>query len=439
MSKRKLLLFMSVFMVMTLTNVSHAGTVQFPDSIDQAIAMINNAIDEAIALVRGAVDNPEEAGEAIDDACSLIKEAIDKANALIREAVAEDVNSIEEKIDESISSMQEENEENITSMQEEIREDIQETIEDMAQKLAEKGTIKPNEIDFAGSIVTGMVSAYELIGDNTYRIKAELAGKNILSIASGNFKGEEIFAIVRLSQIYDSTDNNIWWTTLCDFYQNIQNNINGTEDYISQLASSGLSTTVFNLAYYTITADYVGAVDREIWRRELINYLVQVDDNCSDSPVMLLGMATWALSLTGELDNTLLDPSGTGALCWRNKKLKDLPAILASHQVPAGELNAGNFYHRFDHNFDVISDLLDSDIEDTIFATLGLISAYNRDPNSEIEATIIAAQQAIIEMINPNGDPCPQLDDQCLEKYRLLAAEILQVFRELFIALDMNP
>ncbi len=422
MANKKLLLFMLFFMLMALINESSARTAQITNSVDEAIAIINSAIDEAIALVREAIDSdPAQTGEAINDACSLIRNAVDKATALIQGAVIEEVTLIEEEI-----------EEDITSTEEGIHRDIQDTIETIASRLAENKTFGPNEINFAGSIVAGMVSAYELIGDNAYRISAELAGENILSAASGNFKGDEVFAIARLSQICGTQCDNLWWAALCDFYRNVQNDDGGTEGYISQLASAGPSTAVFNLAYYVITAYYVGAEDKEIWRRELINYLIQIDDDISDSPVMVLGIATWALTLTGELDDTLLDPDRTGSPCWHKKKLKDLPAILLSHQVPAGALYTGSFFRRFDHSGDITSYLSSGDTEDTIFAILGLIGAYQDNPDSEIEAAIIAAKQAIVEIIGPDGNLCNhQLECQCLDNYRLLAAEILQVFREL--------
>ncbi|OHB57579.1 MAG: hypothetical protein A2173_11220 [Planctomycetes bacterium RBG_13_44_8b] len=431
MINKKLLLLMLLFMSVTIINESSALTLPNTDSINQAMEIIQSAIEDAMALVKGAINgDPAQAGEAINEACSLIQEAIDQAHNLIQGTIAEDVNSIEDEIAEKIDSMQEDIEE--------MKENIQDAIEQMAQELAENMTIEPNEIDFAGSIVTGMVSLYELIGDDSFKINAESLGESILSIASGNLKGDEVFAIARLSQICDSPDNNIWWTTLCDFYRNIRDGAGGTNGYIAQLASSGSATAVFNLSYYTVVADYISDTDSKIWRRELINYLVQIDDNCN-SPVMLLGIATWALAVTGELDNTLLDPLGTGALCWRNKTLKDLPEILASHQVPAGELYAGNFFCNFDHSYDVITGFPDFDAEDTLFATLGLIGAYKRNPNLEIETAIVAARQAIIEMISSNGNLCPQFGEQCSENYQLLAAEIIQVFRELIIALDMDP
>ena len=430
MANKKFLLFVLFFMLMALISESSALALQNTNSINKAMEIIQSAIENAMALVKGAINgDPAQADEIINEACSLIDEAIEQANSLIQEAIAEDVNSIEEEISEKVALIREDIEE--------MKEDIQLAVEQMAQKIAEDMVIEPNEIDFAGSIVTGMVSLYELIGDDTYKINAALIGGNILSIASGNLKGEEVFAIARLSQICDSPDNNVWWTTLCDFYQNIRNGVDGTKGYISQLASSGSATTVFNLAYYTVAADYVGDIDSKIWRSELINYLAQIDDNCN-SPVMLLGIATWALAVTGELDDTLIDPLGTGALCWRNKTLKDLPEIIVSHQVPAGELYAGNFFCNFDHNYDVITGFPNFDAEDTLFATLGLIGAYKRSQNTEIEASIVAANKAIIEIISSKENPCSLSGDQYSENCQWLAAEIIQVFRELMIVLDMN-
>jgi hypothetical protein len=422
MADKKLLLFMLFLMLMSLIGESSARTVQIPTSIDEAIAIINNAIDEAIALVREAIDSdPTQTDEAINNACSLLRDAVDEATTLIQEAAIEEVTLIEEEIEEDIASTEER-----------INGDIQEKIQTLARKLVENKTFGPNEIDFAGSIVAGMVSAYELIGDNSYRISAELVGENIISAALGNFKGDEVFALARLSQICGTQCDNPWWTALCEFYQNVQNDVGGTGSYVSQLASAGPSTAVFNLAYYAVAAYYVDAADKEIWRSELINYLIQIDDDISDSPVMVLGIATWALTLTGGLDDTALDPDRTGSPYWHKKKLKDLPAILLSHQVPAGAIYTGSFFRRFDHGGDITGCLPSGGTEDAIFAILGLIGAYQDNPGSEIEAAIIAAKQAIVEIIGSDGNLCNhQLECHCLDNYRLLAAEILQVFREL--------
>ncbi len=429
MTNKRILLFLLFFMLATLISESPAKAVQINNSIDQAIAMINNAIDEAIASIKEALDNdPAQARETIKDALAQIRGEIDRATDLIEEVINDEVTLIEETIEEDFASTQET-----------INRGIQETIEIVADRLGEDGAVGLNEIDFTGSIIAGRVSAYELIGDNAYKISAELAGENILSIASSNFKGDELFALARLSQISSDPNENPWWTALCDFYQNVQNSVDGTEDYISQFASAGPSTAVFNLAYFVITAYYVDTEDKEVWRRELINYLAQIDNDSSDSPVMVLGIATWALALTGELDDTLLDTSGTEATCWNHrKKLKDLPTILLNQQVPNDELYAGSFYRQFDHDSDGMSGLPRGDIEDTIFATLGLIGAYQENPSSEIEDAIISAYQVIVETINAaDGSRYHRSDWMCLDDYRLLAAEILQVIREMCIPIDL--
>ncbi len=424
MATKKYLLFISILMLMILISDSSARTVQITNSENQAIAIIDNAVDKAMTQVMESINNnPAAAQDTITDVFALINDAFDKAIALIQGAVTGEIHSVEVKSAVYCPSA------------EEINSNIQQSIETIARILADKA-IEPNEIDIAGSIIAGMASAYELIGTNTYRISAELAGKNIISTASGNFKGDEVFALVRLSQISDTPCNNLWWTELCDFYRNIQNSVGGTEGYISQFADAGPSTAVFNLAYYTISAYYVKSDDKEIWRRRLANYLAQIDDGSSDFPVMVLGMATWALAITGKLDDTLLDPSGTGAACWNHKKLKDLPAILLSHHVPAG-LYAGSFFRRFDHGGDN-TNRLSNGCEDTIFATLGLIGAYRGNPNPDAEAAITAAKRAIVEMIDTNGTLCHQLECRCLDNYRLLAAEVLQALGEMRNAGDIG-
>jgi hypothetical protein len=433
MADKKLLLFVLFFMLAALIGGNPAQAEQINNSIDQAsvdqaIAIIGNAIDEAIARIREALDDdPAQAIETVNDALAYIRDAVNNATVVIEEAIRDEINSVEEAT-----------EENFVSTRETINGDIQEIIEAIASRLAENGAIGPNEVDFAGSIAAGMVSAYELTGDNSYWISAELAGESILSTASGNFKGDEVFALVCLSQICSDPNENSWRTVLCDFYQKVQNSVDGTEGYISQFASVGPSTAVFNLAYYVIAAYYVDAVDKQIWRGALANYLAQVDNNSSDCPVMLLGIATWALTLTGGLDDTLLDTSGTGAACWNHKKLNDLPAILMEHQVSAGELYAGSFYMWFDHSGDGTGSLSSDYIENTLFATLGLVGAYRENPYEEIKAAIIAARQAIFEIIDTDGSLYPHSDWVYLDDNQLLSAEILQVLKELCISSDLS-
>jgi len=248
-----------------------------------------------------------------------------------------------------------------------------------------------------------MVSAYEITDDFDCLTCAEQGGKYILSTANGNFCSDEVFALCRLSQISSDPSCNLWRTAVSDFFEDIKSDIHGTEGYICQFVDIEPSTAVFNLAYYVVAAHYVDAEDKEIWRKELINYLSRIGDNCSDSPVMALGIATWSLATTGPLDDTLIDPYGTGTIYWSGKKLEDLPALLVSHQVPDGDLYACSFYWRFDHDAGDSGSCVSGYIEDTIFATLGLISASQANSNLHLDAAINAACQALLDAVNSEG------------------------------------
>jgi len=116
-----------------------------------------------------------------------------------------------------------------------------------------------------------------------------------------------------------------------------------------------------------------------------------------------LGIATWSLAETGPLDDTLIDPYATGILYWNGKKLEDLPALLVSHQVPDGDLCAGSFYWRFDHDDGDSGCCVSGYTEDTIFATLGLISASQTNSDLHLDAAINTACQALLDAVNNEG------------------------------------
>jgi hypothetical protein len=162
-----------------------------------------------------------------------------------------------------------------------------------------------------------MACAYEVKHDQKYLASAELGGDYVLLVSAGNFFGDEAFALTRLSELAENPSDNPWRTAVKQFYSDVKQ-VNGTEAYISQFVGVEPSTAVFYLANHVVAAYYVDAEDKQIWRQALVDWLAQVDDSL-DFPVMGLGVATWALALTGELDNTLIDPSGTGASYWGTK------------------------------------------------------------------------------------------------------------------------
>ena len=231
----------------------------------------------------------------------------------------------------------------------------------------------PEEADYTGSIVAGMVSAYdyeygEVVGKAEYKAAAELGGNFILNVAEGNFYGDEAYALARLSEI---TEDTIYADAVRDFYNGLD-----TYAYIAGYQEADSSNAVFFVAHHTVAAYMVDANDAGIWREALIQYLSLINDDVAFYPVMSLGVATWALAQTGplELDDTRIDPFLIGEVYWQDVALSDLPDILVSHLVLEGEY-AGTFYHRFDHTPAGEGFEAGGYTEDTIFGLLGLMAA----------------------------------------------------------------
>jgi len=289
------------------------------------------------------------------------------------------------------------------------------------------------ENDFTGSIVAGMVSAYELTGESAYKTSAERGGDYILNNYEAGFYGDEAFALARLNQIATPSDSQGWWIwriAVWNFYLNIYAQESDYSFYISQFTSIEPSTAVFYLANHLVAAYYAGAIDKEIWREILIDYLAQIDDESSDFPVMALGVATWALAATGPLDDQLIDPLGSGADYWNNKELADLPYLLLSHQVPDGEPYAGSFYWRFDHGDGGSGGPVSGYTEDAIFATLGLISASRANSALDLETAILTAGQALLGSISNEGKVFEHLWLEGIDLY-VFGGEMLHVLGEL--------
>ena len=359
---------------------------------------------------------------------------------------------------------------------------IKQSVESIANRLVVKqrdvnsvlpGTW-PNEAYFTGSIVAGMADAYDLTSNEAYRYSAEIGGYYILWSSYPNFfYGDEAYALKRLSEITDDPNMDIWRAALKDFYWFVKNDPGGTKGYIERLfAGAEPSTAVLYIANHVVAAYYVDANDKKIWRQGLINCLSKVDDNISAYPVLALGIATWALAKTGPLDSNFIDPSGEGALYWKGKKLKDLPILLSTHQVPDGEPNEGSFYWQFGRNEDDPNKYShkSSDpngyTEDAIFATLGLTGVAQTDPNytktdpnvapidpniaivhpkpvdpnknhPKLDSALLAARVALLAGIDPNGKVYERLS-QDGAIYYVYAGEMLQVLKALHIPGDIN-
>jgi len=294
----------------------------------------------------------------------------------------------------------------------------------------------PEETDFTGSIVAGMVDAYEMTSNSAYKTSAELGGDYIFASAQGNFFGDEAYALARLSQISTDPNDNVWRTALINFYDSIKQDFGSTQEYIDLYVGTEPSTAVFYMANHVVAAYYVEAEDKEIWREGLIDWLAQVDDN-SEFPVMALGVATWALAQTGSLDEALISPSGEGAPYWNGKKLLDLPELILSHQVAEGQPGAGSFYWQFQHD----ESSLNGYTEDAIFPALGLVAVSwaNSDMNIDIdiETATLAAREALLGGISSEGIVWERLSHEG-EIYYAFAGEMLQVLKVLPIPGDIN-
>ena len=264
---------------------------------------------------------------------------------------------------------------------------IDQVREAIADRLVAEQTLDgfwPEEADYTGSIVAGIVSAYEVMEKAEYKAAAELGGNFILTVAEGNFYGDEAYALARLSEI---TEDPNYADAVRDFYNGLD-----TYGYIAGFQETDRSNAVFFVAHHTVAAHMVDANDAGVWRQALIQYLAQIDDDVAYYPVMSLGVATWALAQTGPLpldeDETRIDPFGlVGEGYWKDVTLSDLPDILVSHLVLIPqEGKAGTFYHRFDHTPAGEGFEASGYTEDTIFGLLGLMAAatVERDFYEEI-------------------------------------------------------
>ncbi|MFC1739101.1 hypothetical protein ACFL1G_08645 [Planctomycetota bacterium] len=176
---------------------------------------------------------------------------------------------------------------------------IGEAIDVTAARLEKNQTNKgnwPGEEDYTGSIVAGMVSAYERTCDPDYRTSAEKGGDYILKFGYGS--GDELFALKRLSEISVDPCDNEWRTAAGIFFNHVKYDYEGgTDAYIDDLPGSfEPSTAVFYIANYAVSAYYFDAEDKQLWRNKLIEYLAEVDNGVAWYPVMGLGIATWTLA-----------------------------------------------------------------------------------------------------------------------------------------------
>jgi hypothetical protein len=327
---------------------------------------------------------------------------------------------------------------------------------------------------FMGSIVAGMVDAYELTNNYVYKDSAVLGGSFFLDNHKfDGFLGDEAYALARLSAISDNPNSNKWRTALKFFYYyvDIDAQIGGTQGYIDSYIGTDPSIAVFYLANHTVAAYYIDFYNKELWRNGLVKYLSHVSDVNSTYPVLAMGAATWALAKTSALNetkpiswtqevpywDTLIDPSGKGVPYWKNKKLFDLPKLLMSQQVPAGKLNAGSFYWRLVHD---VNDPNSGNTEDAVFATMGLKAAVDaaklakstpnyfnssfgaayKDPNlfsKDQDNAVSTARQVLLNGITSGGLVFEKLSQQGASYYTY-SGEMLQALMAVHVPGDLT-
>ena len=273
----------------------------------------------------------------------------------------------------------------------------------------------PGEADYTGSIVAGMVSAYEVVGKAEYKAAAELGGKFILNNAGGNFYGDETYALARLTEI---TGDTAYADAIRNFY-----NLIDTYPYILSFMNTDRSSAVFYVAHHAVASYKVEATDAGVWRLALIEYLSLINDDVAYYPVLSLGVATWALAQTEPLDDTKLDP-----FYWGDVALSDLPDTLLSHLVtsPTDEI-AGTFYHRFDHTPAGEDFKASGYCEDTIFAMLGLMAAATAEKDFYEE--ILDAQVMLCLPVTSDGIVYERIIQSVGASYYVYSGDMLQALR----------
>ena len=262
-----------------------------------------------------------------------------------------------------------------------------------------KGTWSGEEA-YTGTIVAGLVRAHQMTCDNRYKQAAEAGAEFFIGAAQGNFYGDEAHALTLLSAISGGQADDTWFPIVQGFYADVKDLVvGGTSAYLAEFDEAERSVAVFYLAHHTVSAYYVDAEDKQMWRQALIDSLREVDDFSAAFPMTALGVATWALATTGPLDDSLLDPSFEGAICWRDRRLSDLPDVLMDHQVGEDGTLPGSFYRRFDHSDGGSGGPVSGYTEDLIFASLGLVVAVGADPNHRLDSTIEAARTTLLDSL----------------------------------------
>lgn len=277
---------------------------------------------------------------------------------------------------------------------------------------------------FSAPMVAGMMDAYLYTRDLTYKACAELGGEFIIRNAAGAYMGDEMYALAKLR----ASDDDRWAVLVKGFYDDVLNFPGGILAYTDPYESIDPSAAVFYLAHLTVAAHEMEVPQVDRWREVLIGALARIDDEGASYPVMALGVATWALAKTGDLDDTRIsDEAGS---YWDGVRLRDLPALLAGHQVPEGSAFAGSFYWRFDHAVSA-DGLAAGYTEDAIYGTLGILATTGLAENVRLddeEARIRAAAAALLRGVGVDGIVYEHLLQMGVVHYAF-AGEMLQVLQ----------
>ena len=287
------------------------------------------------------------------------------------------------------------------------------------------------EFGQTGEVVAGLVRAYELTGDVSYRDAAERAGQFILGDA-GYDPGTATFAIspfagetYGLSRLADiAADPAAWSTPVAGFFAQVSDE-RGAQDFVDSIIADNVAPfAVYDIARYALAAHAVDGTDKDAFRSGIMAALAAVEQSSDAIPTVFgLGVGVWGLASTGPLDGTLLPPGGPdlGGLA-----LSDLPGVLAFHQDFDGlDGAAGDFYGRFTHVGGT------GHTETTAMGTLGLEAARRSDPLAYPFADRVAAGRGVLaDGVSPEGAVYFLIGDSGTSSAHNLAGETLEALPE---------
>ncbi len=264
--------------------------------------------------------------------------------------------------------------------------------------------------DYNGTILAGLVNAYNCTGVVTYRNAAQTGASALITQVntshSGIYLGDEAYALSQVASLQLTPGNNTYHNAANTFFAStIPNGYGNTSAYINSLTSQyGTDKTqpAIYLSYLTVAAYTIDAQNNSTtaygpaFRSALISTLGKVADTGSDGsyqsyPTAALGAAVWALAQTGTgLDNTTITGPSSGQNIFGGHKLADLPAMLHSRLDPAT--------HTFQYM--LTDNTYKGYTEDTAFGILGL-DAYDKSAHSTLYVSdITSARLALTAAVN---------------------------------------